>query len=360
MPSDPHRLNRLSRRECLAAFAALAAAPAAARAAAPAAVPGPVPTTLSGKPMRGAFMILHTPFTAAGAVDWDDLAREAEFVDRAGAHGVVWPQGSSGLATLTDGERRKGMEVLAGALRGRRAVLTLGVQGEHTAEMLEYAALGETLGTDAMIAMPPKAASSVAEYREYFRALGGATKRPVIVQTSGGAPNLPPPVDLIIDLAREFPHLGYVKEESDPLAERVRAEVAARPPLRAIFGANLGEWWLYQMRQGVDGVITGNAMYADLMARLWALHEVGRAEELRDAYAAFLLMRNLSRAVPGVELYVMQKRGLFKTTAVRAGRPAGTGVASSAKVRAGGLSAEEIQEADYRFEALRPYLVPGL
>lgn len=352
MSTDFTRSRRPSRRECLTALAALAAVPRLARAA----IPTAAPTTLTGKPMRGAFMILHTPFTASGAVDWEDLAREAAFVDTAGAHGVVWPQGSSGLATLTSAERRKGMDVLAEAMRGRRAVLALGVQGATTREMLEYAERANALGADAMIAMPPTGAPTLDGYREYFRALGQATSRPVIIQTSGGAPNLPPSVELIVELARELPHLGHVKEESDPLAERVRAEVAARPPLRAVFGANLGEWWLYQMRQGIDGVITGNAMYADLMGRLWALHETGKADDLRDAYARFLLMRNLSRAVPGVELYVMQKRGIFKTMAARAGRPAGDGIATSAKLRQQALSAEEIQEAEYRLEALAPYL----
>lgn len=36
----------------------------------------------ANKPLRGALLILHTPFTATGAVDWEDLAREAAFVDR--------------------------------------------------------------------------------------------------------------------------------------------------------------------------------------------------------------------------------------------------------------------------------------
>jgi hypothetical protein len=34
--------------------------------------------------MRGVFIILNTPFTAAGEVDWEDLEREVAFVDRAG------------------------------------------------------------------------------------------------------------------------------------------------------------------------------------------------------------------------------------------------------------------------------------
>src|SRR2546421_8454547 len=67
----------------------------------------------AGKPMRGAFMILTTPFTASGAVDWDDLGREVEFCDRCGVHGVVWPQGSSAVRYLTKDERMRGLEVLA-------------------------------------------------------------------------------------------------------------------------------------------------------------------------------------------------------------------------------------------------------
>ena len=73
-------------------------------------------------------MILSTPFTVSGAVDWEDLAREAEFVDRCGAHGMVWPQGSSGVAFLSKDERLRGMELLAKTMRGRRAVLGLGVR----------------------------------------------------------------------------------------------------------------------------------------------------------------------------------------------------------------------------------------
>src|SRR3954468_24788897 len=140
--------------------------------------------------MRGVFIILTTPFTAGGDVDWDDLAKETAFVDRCGCHGVVWPQGSSGVANLTKAERMRGMELLAAATRGKRVALVLGVQGGDTAEMLEYARKAEALAPDAMIAMPPSAAHSVDDYREYFRALARTTARPVFIQTSGGVRDL--------------------------------------------------------------------------------------------------------------------------------------------------------------------------
>ena len=340
-PGDPPERHKtgLTRRECLTALACAGTGmmmPAQrARAA------------TSAKPMRGAFMILSTPFTASGEVDWDDLGREAEFVDRCGAHGMVWPQGSSSVAVLTRDERLRGMELLSKTMRGKRAVLGLGVQGRDTAEMLGYARRAEELAPDCMIAMPPSTGKSLEDYRTYFRALGGVTRRPVILQTSGGARDLAPSVELMVELAAEFPHLGYIKEESNPTVERMLAELKKRPPLHSVFGANFAQGWLYEMRLGLDGVITGNAMYADLLAKMWNLHEQGKNSEVLDAFSRFLLIRNAGQQIPGADLYVMKKRGVFKTASVR--REGG-------KVSEAKLSAEALAEIDSRFDALKPYL----
>src|SRR5579864_862318 len=309
-----------------------------------------------GKPMRGAFMILNTPFTATGAVDWEDLAREAVFVDSCGCQGVVWPQGSSRVGTLTKDERMRGMEVLAKAIQGRKAALVLGVQGVDTPEMLQYARRAEALAPDAMIAMPPTSGTSMDDYRQYFRALGQATTRPVIVQTSGGARNLAPSTDLIIELAHEFANLGYVKEETAPIVERMKAESRQRPAMKGIFGASFGVGWLYEMRLGLDGVITGNAMYADLMARIWDLHLRAKHDDVRDAYGKFLLMRNLDEQIPGANLYIMKKRGIFKTTVTRAGAPV---EGAAPKLNQLVLAPDAIEEIEYRFASLQPYLSPA-
>src|SRR5580704_14041079 len=253
-----------SRRELLAA-AGSAALLSGMRAAA-----GP---SLPAKSLQGAFIILSTPYTADKAVDWEDLASEVDWMDRFGVRGMVWPQLSSELLELSKDERFRGMDVLAKAARGKRPVLVSGVQRDETAEMLEYAAHAEKLAPNAMIAIPPKKAKSLEDYREYFRALCKLTKRPVFIQTSGGAPGVVASVEFIVELAREFPNFGYVKEEHDPVIARMAALVAQRPdPIKRVFGANYGNGWLYQMRVGCDGTITGGAMYADIYARLWNLH----------------------------------------------------------------------------------------
>jgi dihydrodipicolinate synthase/N-acetylneuraminate lyase len=120
--------------------------------------------------------------------------------------------------------------------------------------------------------------------------------------------------------------------------------------LKAVFSASLGAGWLYEMRLGLDGVMTGMGMYPDLMARIWDLHERGDHAAVRDAYAKFLLMRNAAQQVPGTDLYLFKKRGIFKTTVSR------TGGAAAWTIVKHELTPDAIAEIDFRFDALKPYL----
>jgi len=117
-----------------------------------------------------------------------------------------------------------------------------------------------------------------------------------------------------------------------------------------VFGASLGAGWLYEMRLGLDGVITGMGMYPDLMTAIWSLHARGDADGVRDAYGKFLLMRNVAQQIPGSDLYLFKKRGIFKTTVSR------TGGAAAWRTVNVELASDAIAEIEFRFEALKPYL----
>lgn len=324
--------STLSRRQLLATMAAAGATPI-----------GSLLAATPAKEMRGALMILSTPYTESGEVDYEDLAKEVAFCDSCGVQGIVWPQNSSEQLYLSKEERIRGFEVLAEANRGRAMTLTLGVQAEDTAGMLEYARVAESLEPDGMIAIPPTSANSLAQIRDYYAALCEITDRPIFVQTSGG-PDIELTVEFIVALAEEFPQCGYIKEEyGDTRHARMLALQAYQPdPIRRVFGATLGRGWLYEMRIGTDGVMTGGTMYGDVYARLWELHLEGREEELRECYSRLLLIQNLDNLIPGVRLYVLQKRGVFKTTKSRRGEYT--------------FSALQRAEIDFRLQALEPYL----
>ena len=297
----------------------------------------------STQALQGAFMILSTPYTPSKAVDYEDLAAEVDFLVRCGVQGLVWPQNASEQSKLTKEERKRGMEVIAKAARGKPPSLVLGVQGRDTSEMLEYARHAESLAPDAMIAIPPTNAASLDDYREYYRALAKTTKRPIFIQTSGGARNVEPTVDFIIDLARELPNFGYIKEEYDPVIPRMREEIKHRPdPIKRVFCANRGSSLLYELRLGSDGTIIGGTPYADVFARLWSLHQQNKLPDQRELFSKLLLMLNLDERIPGVRPYILKKRGIFKTTVTRQGDHQ--------------LTLEAIAEIEFNFEGLKPYL----
>jgi len=116
-----------------------------------------------------------------------------------------------------------------------------------------------------------------------------------------------------------------------------------------VFGATGGDGWLYELRLGLDGEMTAQGMYGDLMVAIWTLYQNGRREQAADAFAKLLLMKNCEAQIPGTERYIWKKRGVFKSTAQRRGASAGQAIVPE-------LAPDAIAEIEFRFATLRPYL----
>ncbi len=318
-----------TRREMLRVLGAAAASPA-------------LPSFAAGKTMRGAFIIMATPYTEAKEVDYEDLAGEVDFLDKSGVQGMVWPQFASEYPYLKKEERFRGMEVLAKAARGKKPALVLGVQAPNTEQMLEFARHAEKVEPDALIAMPPKEATSLDDYRVYYSELCKLAKRPVFIQTTGGAKDVEATVEFIIEMAEKFPNFGYIKEEYKPVMERMLKLAKYRPKvIKSVFSGAAGRGWPYEMRYGLDGTMPG-AMYADIYALLWELHLKGDRDKIREVFSKLMLMINLDAHIPGVRNYMFKRRGIFKTTKSRRGDYT--------------WSEDAIAEIEHNFAALKPYL----
>lgn len=325
--------TRLTRREWLGTVGAAAVASRV----------GAQPASDAKKEMRGVFKILATPYKEDKSVDYDDLAAEVEFLVDCGMQGLVWPQNSSDLPWLTTDEVMEGMEVIAKAAKGTAPALVLGVQANDTDSMLGLARHAEKLAPDAMIAMPPKNANSIGEYREYYTELCKLTSRPVFIQTSAGAPDIEPTIDFIVELGEKFPNFGYIKEEYGNTLERMKAAKRHRPgAVKRIFGGSRARAWTYEMRIGTDGMMTGGPQYAEVYAKIWELYRENRMAEVRDLYAKMMLITNLESYVPGLRPYLMKQRGIFKTAVTRRGDYE--------------YDSTALAEIDYNLEPLKSYL----
>lgn len=326
----------------------------------------PANSTTADPRIRGPFPILSTPFTEAGEVDYEVLANQARFVNWGGCPGMIWPQSGDSVDLLTMDEKLRGMEVLAETSRNLRTALCLGVQGKDTEEMLVYARHAEKLAPAAIISRPADTGRTEEDLRQYWRALAGVTKRPVIFQTTGGVSykGPVPSVKLMIELAKEFPQFGYVKEEAAPIIARTRELCAAKPAIRRVFSARGAHGWLYESHLGTEGLITERAVYADVLTRIWELMESGQdPDTVRDAYAKLLLLFNVGQHLPGgdlrgFQLHLWMKRGVFKNMISRQYGPKQS-IPEKPIFSALMLRADEIAEIDFRFEALKPYLKPN-
>ena len=123
--------------------------------------------------IRGPFPILSTPYLESGALDYEVLAKEAEFISRCGSPGMIWPQSADSCDLLTLEEKLKGMEAIVKKLVGAKSTIALGCQGKNIGEMVVTAKHIENLAAKydasiAIISRPPDDGKTQADLRNYY------------------------------------------------------------------------------------------------------------------------------------------------------------------------------------------------
>ena len=284
--------------------------------------------------IEGPFIILSTPYYENGAVNYDNLIKEACFAAEWDIPGVIWPQSNDAIDLLTVEERIEGMKALVNEWKNnpKKTVLTLGVNGDDTEEMLLFAReaerLAEESGVDiALAARPPYYGKSEADIQEYYEALATIAKRPVIIQTYVNRACPTPSVELLANLAKKYPDIyGWIKEESNDLEanDRQQAELSEKPAVKTVFSAWGGWQWLYQRRQiGTAGLISEKVAYAPIISLVWKQMKKGDKEScLTEAFAMYRLMidqRFIKHdSLRGYALYYLMRLGIFDNTLSRA------------------------------------------
>ena len=267
--------------------------------------------------LEGIFPIVQTPFTDSGALDADTLAREAQFLHRAGVQGMTWPQNASEYSALSFEERLAGAETIIRANHAlnaeKRSAVVIGVQASDTETAVKYARHADKLGADAIIAIPLNGGKDEASQIEYYAAIGGACSRPLIAQTLG-----PMSVDLVLRMAKQIPTLRYAKDEAGVTLPRLTEYRKRGQILRGVFTGKHGPTFLDDLARGAVGNMPA-AGFADLYVAAWQAWISGRREEAMDAFSRTLplIMDAQAYGIAG-QKYILQLRGVFPNSKCRA------------------------------------------
>ncbi len=266
---------------------------------------------------RGIFPIMQTPYVDSGGVDFETLGEEVRFLDRAGVHGMVWPQLASEYALLEFEERIEGAEAIVAASKGIAAKVVIGVQGTDVETAVRYARHADKIGPDAIIALPPRKGDqrefALDEVRDYYKAVAKACGKPLFIQAIGNIS-----VEFILELMREIPSLHFVKDEAGHTLSRISEFRAAKAPREvAVFTGGHGRTLIDEMARGSAGNMPA-ASWVELYVSAWELWHAGRVGEAIDMFAKAMLFITQAQAYGLASLsYVLHLRGLFHNWKVR-------------------------------------------
>lgn len=276
--------------------------------------------------IEGPFLILSTPYYEDASVNYDNLVKEARFAAEWNIPGVIWPQSNDAIDLLSKEERIMGMERLVKEWKDspKNTILTLGVSGDDTAEMLMYVAEAERLAKQygvnfILCARPPYYGKTEEDIEEYFEALAQVAKRKVIIQTYVNENCPTPSVSLLVRLSEKYPEVyGWIKEESNKLEANARQqEELAAPSIKTVFSAWGGWQWLYQSREiGTSGLISERVAYSPIVSCVWnAMKNGDKKGILTQAYALYRLMidqRFIEHdSLRGYQLHYFVRLGIF-------------------------------------------------
>ena len=207
--------DRLDRRDFLGGVGAIALglqAAGGAQSAAAADVKGAQLKTPSGKPLRGLWPIVETPFTPDDKLDADGLADKVRFINRGGCGGMIWPVFASAWSTLSDAERIEGAETMLAAGKGSKSAIAIAVQNNawDVPTSVRYARHAAAHGADAIVAIPPNNGWNQTDQAiiDYYKTIGAATDLPLIVQTRGTMS-----VELMLEMFKQIPTMKATKDE---------------------------------------------------------------------------------------------------------------------------------------------------
>lgn len=238
--------------------------------------------------LSGIVASLHTPFTADDRLDERGLARLIDHVASAGCTGVLASAVAGEVGSLRPGERRRLLEVVGEACRGRLRVVA-GVSAAEPATSLMLARAAAGLGADMVLWQPPAGLAGPA-LQDSLAGLGEVA--PVMLQDldwHGGGLAL----ETITALAEAVPGFQALKIETAPAGPKYTA-------VRHALGDRLhlsGGWAAMQMldglARGLDAFIPSGLLPAYCRIwRLWAKGERQAAEDLFDRCLPILAFSN--------------------------------------------------------------------
>jgi len=276
----------------------------------------------------GVYPIAPTPFLDDGRIDTDSIDRLVDFYVQIGATGITVLGQLGEAPKLSHGES---VDVARRMIRRAPELpVIVGVSAPGFAAMRELTQEVMAAGAAGVMIAPPNTLRTddqiVGYYRLAVEAIGADL--PFVLQDYPLTFTVQMTPGVIRRIVQELPSCRMLKHEDWPGLEKISALRAfeREGSMRhiAILVGNNGLFLDYEMERGADGANTGYA-FPDMLCDVVRLSQAGRREEAHDLFDAHLPLLRYEQQ-PGVGLaarkYLLMRRGLLASAAMRAPAPA--------------------------------------
>jgi len=198
-----------------------------------------------------------------------------------------------------------------------RGTVVASVGAESTKAAVEFARQAESVGCDAIMAIPPINTSlpSAAVF-DYFRTLADEVAVPLIIQDASGYVGQPIPIELMADMLETYgPEKILFKPEAAPIGPNLSALRDRTDGRARVFEGSGGILLVDSYRRGIVGTMPGVDLLDGIVA-LWNALQAGDDEAIYPLYFPIcaIVALQMQAGLDGflaIEKYILHRRGLF-------------------------------------------------
>lgn len=274
-------------------------------------------STSGMRTLEGICPILVTTFRDDASLDLASQARLVDYLLESGAHGLGLFGNAGEGYTLTEGERRRVLDLVVKRVNDR---IPLVVNCAHTGTdaAVRLAKEAEDRGVAVLIIPPPYYLKAEGDgLLRHFEAIGSAVRAPIMIQDAPAMTQVAMPVPLLVRLSREIEAVRYVKVEAPPTAPKITAVLRESEGWLTPFGGLNGQFLIEEIQRGARGSMPGSDM-TELFLRIWGGLKAGDTCRAWELFGAALPLIRFELQ-PGLGVSAM-KHNLMSAGVIRCAR----------------------------------------
>ena len=273
--------------------------------------------------LQGIFPVLPTPFDANGKIDRTSMSRVAKYAIDAKVSGIVFPGFASEVEHLSCDERTTLLKDVASEV-GHKATVIAGASAETYSEVVQNGDIALRLGINWLMIQPPLSlGDDPADITAFMSEISKQLPTAMIILQNAPKPrglNLTP--QAILKIIKSLPNVRYVKEETLPAGPAITEILSDRPThLHGVIGGGGARYIIDEYKRGAAGAMPALELVEHHVSldRAWQDGDIKTARRIYNETLPLLTVQAVYRM--RLTKYVLLRRGIIKTTILRAPAP---------------------------------------